>query len=209
MTPAERRDKEANHAGSIQAINPATEQVVGEYPELSEQQAENHIDAAQRGNEQWRSRTVADRAEAISSVGAELRQRRDELARQVTREMGKPIGEAETELQRCAWICDYYAEHGPRMLDDRPFLSDAQRSYLRLEPLGVILAIMPWNFPYWQVFRAAVPALISGNAVLLKHASSVPGVALAIEELFREAVPDDEVLTTLLIRGANRGFMSF
>jgi len=205
MTTAERSDGEVDQAGTIQAINPATEQVVVEYPELTKQQTNKYIDAAQRGYEQWRARSLAERAEALFRVGEELRRRRDELALLATQQMGKPIGEAETEVERCAWICDYFAEHGPQMLHDRPFLSDADHSYLHLEPLGVILAIMPWNFPYWQVFRAAVPALISGNAVLLKHASNVPGVGLAIQDIFREAIDNEgyDLVTTLLIRGSN------
>jgi succinate-semialdehyde dehydrogenase/glutarate-semialdehyde dehydrogenase len=190
---------------TIEVINPATEAVLAEYPQMTEDDAIERVDAAHEGFQRWRFQSLNDRATAIARLGQHLRERQGELALLATRQMGKPIAEAETEVERCAWICDYYAEHGPRMLHDRPFLSDAQRSHLRLEPLGVILAIMPWNFPYWQVFRAAVPALMAGNTVVLKHASNVSGVGLAVEEAVRDAAGEEGLLVTLLLRGSNLG----
>jgi len=195
----------AEEQNTIQVVNPATEAVIAEYPQWTSEQAAQRVAEVHGGFRHGRHRGLQERATAIAQVAEALRRRRNELALLATRQMGKPIIEAETEVERCAWISDYYAEHGPRMLHDRPFPSDAERSYLRLEPLGVILAIMPWNFPYWQVFRAAVPALLAGNSVLLKHASNVTGVGLAIEELIRDATGTDDLLAAVPLRGSNLG----
>jgi succinate-semialdehyde dehydrogenase/glutarate-semialdehyde dehydrogenase len=128
-----------------------------------------------------------------------LRTHREEYARLMTLEMGKLIGESRAEIDKCAWVCEYYAEHGERFLADEIVETDASRSLVAYEPLGIVLAIMPWNFPFWQVFRFAAPALMAGNAGLLKHASNVPGCALAIEAIFREAGLPPDLFRTLLI----------
>jgi len=127
-----------------------------------------------------------------------LREQRDAHAALITREMGKPLREARAEIEKCAWGCDYYSEHATAFLAAEPATSDATRSFIAYPPLGTLLAIMPWNFPFWQVFRACAPALAAGNTILLKHASNVPQCALAIEEIIRETFPAD-VLRTLLI----------
>jgi len=116
-----------------------------------------------------------------------LRTRRAEYARTMTLEMGKPIVQGEAEVDKCAWACEYYADHAEAFLAEQPRETEASRSYVRFDPLGPVLAVMPWNFPFWQVFRFAAPALMAGNAGVLKHASNVPRSALAIEEVFREA----------------------
>src|SRR5438309_10627631 len=116
-----------------------------------------------------------------------LRARAGDYARTITLEMGKPIVQSEAEIDKCALACEYYAEHAEAMLAPQPRETDAARSYVRFDPLGPVLAVMPWNFPFWQVFRFAAPALMAGNAGILKHASNVPRSALAIEEVFREA----------------------
>ena len=116
-----------------------------------------------------------------------LRNRRESLARLMALEMGKPLAQGLAEVEKCAWVCEYYAEHAARFLGDEPAPSDATRSFVAYRPLGVILAVMPWNFPLWQVFRFAAPGLMAGNAGILKHSSNVMGCALAIEDVFRGA----------------------
>src|SRR5437660_7598191 len=120
-------------------------------------------------------------------------------------EMGKPIVQGEAEVEKCASVCDYYAEHAEAFLADQPRETDASRSYVRFEPLGLVLAIMPWNFPFWQVFRFAAPALMAGNSAILKHASNVPQCALAIERVFSEAGAPGGLFQTLLLSSANLG----
>jgi len=127
-----------------------------------------------------------------------LRAQTEHCARIATEEMGKPITEARAEIEKCAWVCEYYAEHGPAMLADEPVKTEARESFITFQPLGVILAVMPWNFPYWQFFRAAAPALLAGNAMVLKHASNVPRCALAIEHLFREAAWPPDLVRVIL-----------
>jgi len=146
----------------------------------------------------WAATPVAGRVSCLAHAGQWLRDRRDRLAALITEEMGKPVREARSEIEKCAWGCDYYASQAAPFLADEVIASDAGRSLVAYPPLGTLLAIMPWNFPFWQLFRAAIPALAAGNTVLLKHASNVPRCALAIEEIFRETFPPD-VLRTLLI----------
>jgi succinate-semialdehyde dehydrogenase/glutarate-semialdehyde dehydrogenase len=136
-------------------------------------------------------------------LGGLLRERQETLARVITREMGKLLREARGEVEKCAWLCDYYAEAGPGFLEDEIIESDAGRSLVAFQPLGTVLAVMPWNFPFWQVFRFAVPNLLAGNTGLLKHASNVPDCALAIEALFRDAGFPEGAFQTLMI-GASR-----
>src|SRR5437764_7837381 len=123
----------------------------------------------------------------MREAGHVLKKRRAEYARAMTLEMGKPIVQGEAEADKCAWVCEYYADHAEALLAEQPRQTDASRSYVRFDPLGVVLAVMPWNFPFWQVFRFAAPALMAGNAAVLKHASNVPRCALTIEEIFRDA----------------------
>jgi len=153
------------------------------------------VSAAQPG---WSGTPVDERAACLRRAAQRLREQRDTHAALITREMGKPLREARAEIEKCAWGCDYYAEHAAAFLAAEPAASDATRSFIAYPPLGTLLAIMPWNFPFWQVFRACAPALAAGNTMLLKHASNVPQCALAIEEIIRVAFPTD-VLRTLLI----------
>ncbi len=158
---------------------------------------------AGRAFDAWSRLPVAARGERLRAAAAVLRGGRDRFAALLTREMGKPIAAAGAEVDKCALACDHFAAHAPRMLASEPVASDAARSEVRCEPLGAVLAVMPWNFPFWQAFRAAVPALMAGNVVVLKPASNVPGSALAIEEVFRAAGFPEGVFTTLLV-GAGR-----
>jgi succinate-semialdehyde dehydrogenase/glutarate-semialdehyde dehydrogenase len=139
------------------------------------------------------------RAHLMMRVAEVLDNRRDELALLLTNEMGKPLRESRSEIEKCAWVCRYYAENTATILKDETITSDATRSFVAFEPLGVVLAVMPWNFPFWQVFRFAAPALMAGNTALLKHASNVSGCALAIESVFKEAGAPENLFRTLLI----------
>lgn len=183
----------------MRSVHPATGQLVQEYAGHSPADAAACLDRAAAAQPAWAARSFAARAAVLARGAALLRERAPSLARLATLEMGKPIAQAEGEVEKCAWVCEWYAEHAEGLLADEAVATDATRSGTRCEPLGVLLAIMPWNFPYWQVFRAAAPALMAGNAVALKHASNVPGVALAIESLLREAGAHEGVFSTLLV----------
>jgi succinate-semialdehyde dehydrogenase/glutarate-semialdehyde dehydrogenase len=185
----------------MDAIDPSTGERFASYEEHDSAEVELRLSAAAAGYAYWRRVPLGDRAESVARAGAMLRQRRDELAGLMTREMGKPIAEAEAEVDKCAWVCDYYAENGEELLAPTPVATDAAESFVRYDPIGPVLAVMPWNFPFWQVFRFAAPALVAGNVGLLKHASNVPGCALAIEEVFRQAGLPKGVFTTLLVPG--------
>src|SRR4029450_11860820 len=170
----------------IQSINPATGEVLETFPTSSPQDIERSVATAHAAFLEWRDVGFATRAESMRKAAALLRGRKDEYARTMALEMGKPVTQGEAEVDKCAWTCEFYAEHAETMLAPQPRATDASKSYVRFDPLGPVLAIMPWNFPFWQVFRFAVPALMAGNAGILKHASNVPRCALQIEEVFRE-----------------------
>jgi succinate-semialdehyde dehydrogenase/glutarate-semialdehyde dehydrogenase len=183
----------------MRSVNPATGETLREYPEPTPEEVEKRLGVAGAAFERWRATPIAERAAGMTRLGSALRAERERLARLMTNEMGKTIAAAEAEVSKCALACEYFAEHGERLLAPEPAPSDARRSYLRFDPLGAILAVMPWNFPLWQAFRAAVPAIVAGNVVVLKHASNVPGSALAIEALFGIAGFPPGVFTTLLL----------
>jgi len=186
--------------GTMKAINPTDNRVIKEYPEHSEQEVKKIISLVQEEFRFWRQISMIQRSGLMRRAAQILRQRRDEFAGLITLEMGKIIREARAEVEKCAWVCDYYAENAEKFLKEEEVKTDASSSYVAFEPLGVILAVMPWNFPFWQVFRFAAPALMAGNAAVLKHASNVPGCALAIEEIFREAGFPANLFRTLLIK---------
>jgi succinate-semialdehyde dehydrogenase/glutarate-semialdehyde dehydrogenase len=141
----------------------------------------------------------------MRKAAATLRARSEEFARLMALEMGKVLREGRSEIEKCAWVCDYYAENAETFLAREPVETDAAKSFVTFEPLGVVLAVMPWNFPFWQVFRFAAPALMAGNTAILKHASNVPGCALAIEDVFRQAGFPEHALRTLLVSGSRVG----
>ena len=187
---------------TIQAINPATEAVLATYNEFTPEEVDAAVEAAHTAFAVWRTQPVAARADRLRAAAATLRARQARYAALMTAEMGKSIAEAEAEIEKCAWACDYYAENGARFLAAEPVATNARESYVEFVPLGVVLAIMPWNFPFWQVFRFAAPALMAGNTAVLKHASNVPGCALAIEEVFRDSGFPAGALRTILVPGA-------
>ena len=183
-------------------INPATGQTVAEYPAHAPEEIRTSARQAAEAWQKWRRRKFADRAEVLRHAAMLLRRDVESLATTMATEMGKPIVQGRAEVEKCAWVCEHYAEHGARYLGDVAVATGASESFVTCQPLGTVLAIMPWNFPLWQVFRAAAPTLMAGNVMLLKHASNVPGSALAIERIWREAGAPAGVFTTLLIDGA-------
>jgi succinate-semialdehyde dehydrogenase/glutarate-semialdehyde dehydrogenase len=183
----------------LRSIDPATGQVLATYPEADEAAIEAAIAEAWKVRTGWRDAGIEHRARLLKSVAGVLRADKARYGSILTAEMGKPIVEAEAEVEKCAWTAGWIADNAARLLADEQIDSTASRSYVRYLPLGVVLAVMPWNFPFWQAFRAGLPALAAGNVMLLKHASNVPQSALAIEEVFREAGLPDGVFQTLLV----------
>src|SRR4051812_15112534 len=177
----------ATRTSSIVSINPATEEVLASYEPFDGDQVDRALDEAQEAFAAWRERSFAERAVPMKRLAALLRERIDNYARLLTLEMGKPITEAKAEIEKCAFNCDFYADHAAEFLRDQPAPANGTRSYVAFQPLGIVLAVMPWNYPFWQVIRFAAPALMAGNAAVLKHASNVPQAALALEELMRDA----------------------
>jgi len=187
---------------SIQSINPATGEIIETLEPTSPQETERVLAGAHSGFLEWRTRPFAQRARHMRNAGEMLKKRRADFARLMTLEMGKPIVQAEAEVDKCAWTCEFFAEHAEGFLAEQPRETDASRSYVRFDPLGPVLAVMPWNFPFWQVFRFAAPALMAGNGGILKHASNVPRCALQIEEVFRRAGFPDGLFRTVLADAA-------
>ena len=183
----------------MRSINPATGETLAEYRDLSLAEAESRLEGAVAAFAAWCTAPLERRAVVLLATAARLRHERASLARLVTEEMGKPIAQAEAEIDKCAVACEHFATSAPRYLASETIPTDAGKSWVRYDPLGPILAVMPWNFPFWQVFRAAAPALMAGNVIALKHASNVPGCSLAIERLFREAGLPEGGFTALLV----------
>lgn len=171
----------------LQSINPATEEIIREYTPHTDAQVEQRLTAAVKAFSSWKAVPLRERAEKVRGIAAVLRRRKVELAKLMTAEVGKPIGNSEGEVEKCAVGCEWFADNAERLLTPKTIASDASQSYVRLDPLGPILAIMPWNFPLWQVFRFAAPALVGGNVGVLKHAPNVIGTGLAIESVISEA----------------------
>lgn len=184
---------------AITSVNPATNQPIRTYPEMTPEEVSAAVEEAHRTWLDWRDVAFPERAACMRAAARILRERSDELARLMASEMGKPLEQGVAEARKCAWVCDYYADNAERQLAPDVVATDASRSYVAFQPLGVVLAVMPWNFPLWQVFRFAAPALMAGNVGLLKHASNVPGCALAIQEILMQGGFPDGSFRTLLI----------
>lgn len=184
---------------TFSTINPATEEVLESFEFSSSEDVEQALRRARAAFAEWSHTSLDERSQLLWSVARRLREEEQALARHAVLEMGKPMAQARAEVQKCARACDYFAEHAPAMLADQRAASDAADSYVCFDPLGTILAVMPWNFPYWQVFRAAAPALMAGNTLLLKHAQSVSRCALEIESLFVRAGAPPGVFQSLLL----------
>jgi len=185
---------------SVSSINPATGETLETFAETAPAALERILDQAVAAYGAWRRFSYAQRGQAMRQAARILRERRAEYARTMALEMGKPLQQGEAEAEKCAWACEYYAEQAAAMLGDQPRVTDGSRSYVRFDPIGPVLAIMPWNFPFWQVFRFAAPALMAGNAGLLKHAPNVTRCALAIEEVFRQAGFPEGLFRTVILQ---------
>ncbi|SIQ89243.1 succinate-semialdehyde dehydrogenase / glutarate-semialdehyde dehydrogenase [Haladaptatus litoreus] len=184
----------------MESLNPATEEVIETFDADDERSVEEKLQQAHETYEEWKQQPIEERQRLISKAGEVLRENKQKYAEIMTKEMGKPISSAVSEVEKCAWVCDYYAEHAGEFLqDERIGTEPGVESYISYEPLGPVLAVMPWNFPFWQVFRFAAPNLTAGNVGLLKHASNVPQCALAIQEVFEEAGYPEGAFTTLLV----------
>ena len=184
---------------AIASINPATGEKLKEFAAFDDAEIEKRLKRAEHASRKYRRTTFSQRSELLAAAAELLLQEKDRLAEIITLEMGKLFPASVDEVQKCARGCRFYADNAERFLEDEPAQTDAARSYVHYEPLGPVLAIMPWNFPFWQVFRFAAPALMAGNVGLLKHASNVPQCALAIEQILCRAGFDDGVFQTLLI----------
>ena len=187
---------------AIESINPATEEILASFEEHTQSQLDEVLDRGAEAFKHWRLQPFSHRARLMTAAARQLRGDADRLARMMTLEMGKPIAQSKAEVEKCAWCCDYFAENAEGFLADIVKPSAASESYVAFDPLGVILAIMPWNFPFWQVFRFAAPSLMAGNVGVLKHASNVSQCALAIEEVFAKAGFPRGVFQTVLVPGA-------
>ncbi|MBP1909615.1 NAD-dependent succinate-semialdehyde dehydrogenase [Methanolobus bombayensis] len=187
--------------GKIKSVNPATGELNGEFNLYSQQVVDEKIGNSRKAFAQWKNEPLCERTFSIECVGEVLRNRKEELAELITKEMGKPIRESMSEIEKCAWTCDYFSRNAESFLEPEFVETDAETSGFVYEPMGTVLSIMPWNFPFWQALRFGIPALAGGNTVLLKHASNVPMCALEIEKIFAEAGMPEGVYQTLLVDG--------
>ncbi|PQJ81168.1 NAD-dependent succinate-semialdehyde dehydrogenase [Polaribacter glomeratus] len=183
----------------FKSINPYNNQQVGNYTALTEVELDKKLSKSQKAFTTWRNVPIAERCALIKKAGQILRNHVEEYAKMITLEMGKPIAESRAEVNKCAWVCDYYADNGETFLANEIIATDAAQSFVKHDPIGAVLAIMPWNFPFWQVFRFAAPTLIAGNTGLLKHAPNVFGSAKLIEEVFTKAGVPDGVFQNLIV----------
>ena len=187
---------------AIQTINPATGKLEKTYEAFSTDKINSLIDTADIEFKKWKNVSFADKKILMNNAAKILRAKKDLLGKIITAEMGKPIKQAIAEVEKCAWVCEYYAENAESILQKEIINTDASESYVQFDPLGIVLAVMPWNFPFWQVFRFAAPALMAGNVALLKHASNVPMCSIEIENVFTEAGFPKNVFTNLLIESS-------
>jgi succinate-semialdehyde dehydrogenase/glutarate-semialdehyde dehydrogenase len=183
----------------LKSINPATDEDIKIYAEMGKDYVEAIITNADKSFEKWRRTSFPQRADKMKNAGELLRKKKELLSVLMTTEMGKPIVQSRSEIDKCALVCDYFAENAEKFLKDEIVKTEASNSFITYQPLGVILAIMPWNFPFWQVFRFAAPNLMAGNAGVLKHSSNVTGCGLAIEDIFKEAGFPENLFRTLVV----------
>jgi succinate-semialdehyde dehydrogenase/glutarate-semialdehyde dehydrogenase len=185
---------------TFQSINPYNQKTLGEFASLSERELEEKLRlGAETYRNLWRSAPLAKRLSAVQELADLMDERIDDLARLISLEMGKPVGQSRGEIKKCAWLCRYYAEHAGAFLEDQTIETEAHHSFVAYQPLGAVLGVMPWNFPFWQSFRFAIPALLAGNVVFLKPAPNVPQCGKALEQLFEEAIGEKGVFQTLFV----------
>ncbi|MGD8614024.1 MAG: NAD-dependent succinate-semialdehyde dehydrogenase [Desulfobacterales bacterium] len=185
----------------LTAINPATGDLLNEYEEITPDQVSGRLEKAQQAFEVWRQTSFSERAALMKATSRILTENKNAYARTMALEMGKPIKSGRAEIEKCAWVCEFYAEHAEEMLKPEIVQTDAHKSYVTYNPLGVILAVMPWNYPFWQVFRHAAPGLMAGNGVVLKHASNVPGCSMAIADIIKKAGFPENLFQNFLMAG--------
>ncbi|TAJ15144.1 NAD-dependent succinate-semialdehyde dehydrogenase [Marinilabiliaceae bacterium JC017] len=183
----------------LKSINPVNGEIIREYPQHQSDEIKNILEGSAKAYFHWKKTPLPIRSELLKKTALLLREKKEGLAFNITIEMGKSIKEAKGEIEKCAAVCDYYADNGPTFLERENIPTEASMSYACFQPIGPILAIMPWNFPFWQVFRFAAPALMAGNTAILKHASNVPACASAIENIFKEAGFPENTFKTLLV----------
>jgi succinate-semialdehyde dehydrogenase/glutarate-semialdehyde dehydrogenase len=183
----------------MQSINPYNNKLVAQYAEFSNLEIQSAVDNNFNAWVEWRETSFEHRSALMHKAASQLRSEKTKLATLITEEMGKRIEESEAEIEKCAWVCEYYADNAAKMLADEAIKTDGTKSMAIFQPIGPVLAVMPWNYPFWQVFRFAAPALMAGNSGLLKHASNVQGCALAIENIFKEAGFPKNLFKTLVI----------
>jgi succinate-semialdehyde dehydrogenase/glutarate-semialdehyde dehydrogenase len=183
----------------MKSINPYNNDVISSYDKMSDSEVLSHIENCQRGFNQWKVADFEERSRLIKNASVILKDNIEKYAAIITEEMGKPITESKSEVEKCAWVCDYYAENAEEFLKPQKVDNDSNKSYVRFDPIGIVFAVMPWNFPFWQVFRFAAPTLMAGNVGMLKHASNVSGCAFLIEQVFTEAGFPKDVFKTLII----------
>jgi succinate-semialdehyde dehydrogenase / glutarate-semialdehyde dehydrogenase len=190
---------------SARSVNPATGAIIAEHPLSTDGEIAAALDRVQSAQREWRAESSATRSDALRAIGRGLAAAREELAELITAEMGKTLSEARAEIDKSVWVCDYYADNGSDHLAGDVVETDFAESFVQYDPLGVVLAVMPWNYPVWQVMRAAAPALMAGNTVVLKHASNVTGCAQAIGRLIQRAVPDRSLFEVVVVDSSTVG----
>jgi succinate-semialdehyde dehydrogenase/glutarate-semialdehyde dehydrogenase len=183
----------------MKSINPATGEVMQEYQEYHLKEVDGIIEDAHRAWKEWRTRSFEERSRVLWKAAEILGEKKEQFAKMITKEMGKPIVQSRAEIEKCIWVCEYYAENAKEILEDEQMKSDGSQAFVRFQSLGVVLAVMPWNYPFWQVFRFLAPALMAGNTALLKHASNVSGCAWDIESIFLDAGAPLGLFRTLLL----------
>lgn len=187
----------------LTSVNPATNEVVNTYPEMSAAQIKSIIGEVNDEFNRWKETSFETRSQLMYNAAKTLRKNVKQYSELITIEMGKPIAQARAEVEKCAWVCEYYAENAKKFLSDEIIKTEATKSFVTYQPIGIVLAVMPWNFPFWQVFRFAAPNLMAGNTGILKHASNVSGCALAIENVFKEAGFPDNAFRSILVSSKN------
>ncbi len=183
----------------MKTINPATGELIKEYSEMSFKEVSGIIHDANKAQGFWKSKSFAERAPFLTKIAELLKERKERYGKLMSEEMGKPLTQAIGEIEKCAWVCEYYAQNAEDFLKDNPVETDATTSYVTFQSLGVVLSIMPWNFPFWQLFRFAAPALMAGNGVVLSHSENVTGCALEIEELIHDSGIPKDLFRTILV----------
>lgn len=183
--------------------NPYSGKELNRYTEMGSPEIDKVLNKAMDAYVSWRDVSFSKRSSLMLSVAQELRENIEQYAEMITSEMGKPISQSQAEVEKCAWVCEYYAENAQDQLEPEPIITDGDQSYIRFDPIGPVLAIMPWNYPFWQVFRFAVPALMAGNVCVLKHASNVMGCSLKLEQVFKRAGFPQGCFTSLILSSKN------